>query len=405
MLPQLLSSRRDVTSGDLIFRLDAAARERAATGAHVINGTVGALLDDDGRLVVLNTVMDLWRKLTPTEIAPYAPIVGDPAYLLAFVQRFWPSLSGFGVAAASPGGSGALALTLRNLLEPGQTLVTAEPYWSPYATLAAEAGMGLVTVPFPGAGEALDIGAWEQTLRDVLDEQGRLMLWLNEPCNNPTGRSLSHDDRRTMLAMLRDISSQGPVTLILDLAYFDYPRDPADTEQAMADYAEFGAEGSVLLGASVSLSKSFTIYGARAGALVFPWCDDAALQKALAGSCRGMWSNCARAPMSVFKRLAADPAAKAELATEHAYWRGVLSNRARALDTALRAEGLPGAVWDGGFFVMLSGEPDPFQVSDRLQTHDVFVVPTEHGLRTGICGLKTTDAPRFAAAYKAALMG
>jgi aspartate/tyrosine/aromatic aminotransferase len=247
------------------------------------------------------------------------------------------------------------------------------------------------------------VGAWEAKARDLLEEQGRLLVWLNDPCHNPTGRSLSRDDRRTLLSVLRDIASQGPVTLLLDFAYLDYARNPDDVREALDDYAEFGAEQSVLVCASLSLSKAFTLYGSRAGALVFPWSGDAALKGALVSSCRGTWSNCARAPMSVLLRMTKSEAAQAALAAEHAHWRGVLTERVAALDAALKAEGLPGAPWDGGFFVTLPAPPDPFAVCEALQAADVFVVPMPEGLRVGVCGMKVADTVRFAKAYAASI--
>ncbi len=77
------------------------------------------------------------------------------------------------------------------------------------------------------------------------------------------------------------------------------------------------------------------------------------------------------------------------------------AERAAALDAALRAEGLAGCAYDGGFFVTLDGGADPFATCERLQQHDVFVVPMPEGLRVGICAMKASDAPRFAAAYRA----
>ena len=403
MRTQLLDSRQGFAGDDLIFTLNAAAQQRAATGAAVINATVGALLDDDGKLVVLDSVMALWRELTPFEIAPYAPIAGDPAFLLALTQRHWPSLTSPGVAVATPGGSGALALSLRNFVERGQAILTAAPYWGPYATIAAEASVRLETAPYPAPGEALDIGEWEAKARDLLENQGRLLVWLNDPCHNPTGRSFSRDDRRTLLSVLRDIASQGPVTLLLDFAYLDYSRNPDDVREALDDYASFGAEQGVLVCASLSLSKAFTLYGSRAGALVFPWSNDAALKGALVSSCRGTWSNCARAPMSVLLRMTRSETAQQALAAEHAHWRGVLTERVAALDAALKAEGLSGAAWDGGFFVMLPAPPDPFAVCEKLQAANVFVVPMAEGLRVGVCGMKAADAERFSKAYAASI--
>lgn len=399
----LLPTRRDFAGDDLIFTLNGRAQKRAAEGAAVINATIGALYDDAGKLVVLDTVMAQWKQLASAEVAPYAPIGGDPTYLLNLVQRHWPTLTSIGVGVATPGGSGALALTLKNLLDRGNTVLTAAPYWGPYSTLAAEVGMPLHTVPYPDVTTGIDIGMWEAACRDTLDAQGRLVLWLNDPCHNPTGRSFSRADRLALLEMLRDVSSQGPVSLILDLAYLDYARDPQQVRDALDDYAAFGAEGNVLVGACLSLSKAYTLYGARAGALVFPWTTDAALHGALITSCRGTWSNCARAPMSVLNRISTDSALQAALETEHAAWRTLLARRATALDAALKAEGLPGCAYDGGFFVTLDGGADPFATCERMQTHHVFVIPLPEGLRVGICAMRESDVGKFAAAYKASL--
>ncbi len=399
---QLVPSRRGFDGADIIFTMNAAAQQRAAAGVSVINATVGALLDDDGKLVVLDSVMAHYRALAPMEIAPYAPIAGDPAYILALTQRHWPEVASYGMGVATPGGTGALALSLRNLLEPGQRLLTAAPYWGPYATLAIENRVIMDTAPYPAAGASLDIAAWRAKGEEVLRAQGRLLLWLNDPCHNPTGRSLSTTDRRALLQLLRELSSLGPVTLLLDFAYLDYARDRSSVRAALDDYRAFGAEGRVLVGASLSLSKAFTLYGARAGALVFPWSTDPALFAALSTSCRGTYSNCARAPMSVMKRLAADAEGQAALLGEHSRWSAVLIERADALDAALRAEGLAGAPWDGGFFITLE-MPTPMAVCERLMEAGVFTVPIPEGLRVGVCGLRVSDAPRFAAAVRAAL--
>lgn len=404
MLEQLVPSRRDFDGTDVIFQMHGAALKRAAAGFPVINATIGALMDDSGKIVIHEAVMEQYQLLTPEEVAPYAPIAGDPAYLLALTQRHWPALPSYGVGVATPGGSGALALSLKNLLEPGQRLLTVAPFWGPYATLALENKVILDTVPYPAAGAPLDIGAWRAKCEEILREQGRLLLWLNDPCHNPTGRSLSASDRRAVLAMLNEVASLGAVTLLLDLAYLDYARDPASVREAMDDYQACGETGTILVAASLSLSKSFTLYGARAGALVFPWSTDIALQSALAISCRGTYSNCARAPMSVVLRMTRDQNGEAKLASEHAKWRGVLTERANALDAALRAEGEPGATWYGGFFVTLDVN-DGFAVAERLKALDVFVVPMKSGLRVGICAMRASDVPRFAAAYRQALKG
>lgn len=402
MIKQLIPERQHFDGLDPIFTLNAAAQARAASGESVINATVGALLDDNGRLVVLKTVMEQYALLNPMEIAPYAPIAGDPAYLKAMVQRQWPGLDSYGVGVATPGGTGALAVSIRNVLERGDTLLTVSPYWGPYNTLAAENGVLIDSVKYPEAHGRIDSKAWRAKFEDVLQKQGRLLFWLNDPCHNPTGRSLSPESRRELIAILREVSALGAVTLLLDLAYLEYTRDPAHVREALDDYAAMGAEGDVLVGAALSLSKAYTIYGARAGALVFPWTRDAALQAALATSCRGFFSNCARAPMSVLLRMTRDEAAGQRLADEHTHWSTVLAERADAVYVALASEGVATSRWLGGFFITIA-TPDAAAVCNRLQEHGVFVVPMPEGLRVGICGLKTQDAPRFAAAVRQCL--
>jgi aspartate/tyrosine/aromatic aminotransferase len=395
MTDQLIPTRRAFPADDPIFALNAEAQARKAAGESVLNATVGALLDDSGQLVVLESVMDLWRDLTALEVAPYAPIAGDPAFLKILVRRHWPTLDTAGAACATPGGSGALALSLRNFLERGQAVLTTAPFWGPYTTLATENGMRVTTAPWPEAGQPLDAQAWEAALRGLMKAQGRVLLWLNDPCHNPTGRSLSAADRAALSDLLRAASSLGPVTLLLDFAYLDYTREPETVAAALKDYAALGAEGRVLVGASLSLSKSLTLYGARCGALAFPWCAVPALQAALTQSCRGTWSNCAKAPQALLLRLAKDGKAQARLAAEHRHWSDMLAARASALDAALVAEGMEPVHWTGGFFVCIP-TASPEAVCLRMKAEGVFTVPLPEGLRVGLCGMRAAEAPRFA---------
>jgi len=402
MLEHLIPSRRNISGEEPIFALNAEAQRRRATGEEVINATLGVLHDDLGQLVVHESVMELWRELSPPEIAPYAPLAGDPAFLKAMVQHHWPKLESPGAACATPGGSGALALSVRNFLEPGMAVLAGAPYWGPYDLLTGENGARVATAPFKVAGHPLDLEIWARNAKALMGRQGRLLVWLNDPCQNPTGLSLSREDRQGLLAILADQADRGPVILVLDSAYVDYTRDPGHVREALDQYAEFAEAGKVLVGSALSISKSLTLYGARGGALAFPWCQDPSLTTALAIGCRGLWSASARAPQSLVVRLARDGKRQEKLNAEHRHWSQILESRAVALDSALRGEGLSGAPWHGGFFVTLRMEA-PAAVADRLKSSGVFVVPVGEGIRVGICGLRAAEAPRFAAALKNAL--
>jgi aspartate/tyrosine/aromatic aminotransferase len=337
-------------------------------------------------------------------VAPYAPIAGDPAFLTALVQRYWPNLHSYGTGCATPGGTGALALSIQSLLEPGQALLTQAPHWGPYDTIASENSASIVTLAIPEPGHTLDEAVWRAAAEVVMNRQHRLLVWFNDPCHNPTGRSTSPKGRALFFQILRDMAAKGPVTLLLDLAYLDYTLDPAGVREALDDYARFAEEGVVLVGAALSLSKAFTLYGARAGALVFPWTRDPALQASLAMACRGQFSNAPKAPQSLLVRLSRDGKAQARLNAEHRHWSDILESRAQALNEALRTRHHGGVAWQGGFFITLMVE-DPAGVAARLRDLGVYVVPIKEGLRVGLCGLRAEDANRFGQAFHEALAG
>ena len=243
MLAHLIPSRRGLSSDDPIFALHGEAEARKAAGDSVVDATVGALLDDSGQLVVLESVMDLWRELTALEVAPYAPITGRSGLPAGPGAAELAGPVGRGCRLRHPGGSGALAVSLRTFLEPGQALLTAAPFWGPYGTFASEAGMRVATAPWPEAGRPLDLAAWRREAEALLAAQGRLLVWLNDPCHNPTGRSLTAADRAGLAALLVELADRGPVTLLLDFAYLDYTREPGEVAAALADYAALGAAG------------------------------------------------------------------------------------------------------------------------------------------------------------------
>ena len=66
---------------DTIFAWWARYQEAIASGADAVNGTIGALLEDDGTLAINSVVDEAVRNAPPVEIAAYAPLKGLPAFL------------------------------------------------------------------------------------------------------------------------------------------------------------------------------------------------------------------------------------------------------------------------------------------------------------------------------------
>jgi hypothetical protein len=138
----LIPAAMNRPGNDPIFALNAEAQRRAAAGEPVINATLGALMNDDGTLAVLPSVVEALARVPARKAAAYAPIAGEQGFLRAVIQDVFADrvLAEQTVAAATPGGTGALYEAITNFLEPGQALLTTDYYWGPYHTLATQAG-------------------------------------------------------------------------------------------------------------------------------------------------------------------------------------------------------------------------------------------------------------------------
>ena len=389
-MSHLITSRRGRPGNDPIFALSKAASDRKAAGADVINGTLGVLMDDDGKLVMLESVTRALRDAKPEELSAYAPIAGAPAFLEAVksdVTAGAPDLRARAVAVATTGGTGALRHAVMTLVDEGQAFLTSSFYWSPYATIASEHGRKVETFSMFDANGGFDASALDRALGDLVARQGRAMVLLNDPCHNPTGYSMSDEDWRAVSAVIGKHAAAAPVSLVLDIAYAAFVEGSlARPIAALAQIAQH-----VLVGFAWSASKSFLAYGQRVGALVLipPRAEDMAdLDASLTFSCRGTWSNCNHAGMAAISRLMTDPAQKSAVDGERRGASGLLGARVSAWNEAARPLGLRYPRYEGGFFVTVESS-DPKGHAAALREREAFVVPLATSLRVALCSVST----------------
>jgi aromatic-amino-acid transaminase len=391
---QLIPARQGRSGQDLIFALNAEASGRARKGEAIVNATLGALMNDDGTLAVLPTVTRTLAQVPPAEWAAYAPITGAPGFLDAVVDDTFstaPGLARSATGAATPGGTGALGLALSNYLEPGQALLTSSLYWGPYLTLCEEHERRLDTFRMFDERGRLDLAALEAGLEAHLASQGRALLFLNDPCHNPTGYSLLPEEWAALAALLGRHAGR-PVTLLVDMAYWLYgSASPRAFLSALEPLV-----GQVGLLFAWSASKSYTHYGLRVGALLAcPGAEDrAATEAALSFSCRGSWSNCNRGGMWAVTRLLRDAALTAQVDLERAALQALLRSRVEAFNEQARGRGLRYPRYEGGFFVTVF-HPEAEAQAAVMRERGVYVVPQKGGLRVALCSVAVRDVPRL----------
>ena len=270
---------------DTIFSWWAKFQEAKSAGLTAVNGTIGALLEDNGELAINRAVDSAIRNAPEQEIAAYAPLAGLPAFLdlsksLAFgdARDELENLGFHFASTASPGGSGALYLSANNFLDNGQSVLLRDRHWGPYKGFLQNNSLNYETWPLlpPNGNESHPFFAraeFESKLAELCGRQNKVMVWLNDPAHNPTGLSMSPEGRSACLESFVDSALSNPDvghTLLIDSAYSLY----ADETHAWGDTILESLENglmwpeNLLFCVAISLSKSHTIYGLRTGALV-----------------------------------------------------------------------------------------------------------------------------------------
>ncbi len=392
----VIPSHQGRPSDDPIFALNKEATARKARGEVVVNGTVGALLHDDGALAILPTAARAVHEVPAAEWAPYAPIAGSADFLAAVIGDIFkdePEMRACAVAAATPGGSGALRHAIANYLEPGQSLLTTSYFWGPYQTLCDESERKVSTFSMFAADGSIDIGALDRALGAQIAEQKRVLLFLNDPCHNPTGYSMRPDEWRAVVERLIARSSEAPITLLVDMAYFAYnANDPRAFLKELRPLL-----GKVGLLFAWSASKTYTHYGLRVGAIVAcvpDAAERATTEAALSYSCRGTWSNCSRGGMRAITRLLTDPALAAACDRERDELKALLGARVAAFNELAPRRSLRYPRYEGGFFVTVFAD-DAHERAQRMKEKGVFVVPQKGALRVALCSVAAKDVERL----------
>jgi aromatic-amino-acid transaminase len=392
----LVPARQTRPDKDVIFALNAEATRRKQAGESVVNATIGSLMNDDGSLSILSTVTKVLKEVPAQQWAAYAPIGGTPAFLQAVIDDTFstqPQLKASATAVATPGGTGALRHALQNYLQSGQAILTPNFFWGPYATLAEDHERKVDTFRMFTEAGTLDAAALDQKLGEHLSTQGRALIFLNDPCNNPTGYSMTRGEWKQVVDVLLKHADK-PVTLLVDMAYWLYAGE-GDPRGFLQELLPLVGKTGLLF--AWSGSKSYTHYGLRVGALIACVPDEKernATQAALAFSCRGTWSNCVHGGMTAVTKLLTDPTLKAACDAEREVFKKLLQDRVTAFNQVAQPKGLKYPRYEGGFFVTVF-HPEAEAQAKKMQEKGVYVVPQKGALRVALCSASAADVPRL----------
>lgn len=391
---------RTITGEDKIFGINKLAQEmiQKVGKEKVINATIGTLLDDDGNLVVLSSVVDVLKQLSPNDFAEYAPIAGIPAYLDAVKKAVFmdhePSC--YMEAVATPGGTGAIHNAIQNYTQRGDIVLTSDWHWGPYNTITQELERKLNIYSLFNEEGGYNIDALKEKLEQILALQDRVLIILNTPSHNPTGYSLTSEDWDRLLNVLKHFTADPSkkIVLLVDIAYLDFA---GDAKEARVFFPKLeNLPDNLLPLIAFSMSKSYTMYGMRCGALLClspnkAIADEFKLVNSFSN--RGTWSNGTRSAMVVLSRIFSDPMLLEKVVKERETALSVLLTRGKIFTEAIEKAGLTMCPYHCGFFAIVLCD-DPEAVASEAMKEGVFAVPMGKGLRVSIASLSEENCRR-----------
>lgn len=372
----------------------------------VINATIGTLMDDDGKLIVLSSVDKVFKSLAPDDYAAYAPIRGLEGFREAAKKAALGSYQpkGFVEAAATPGGTGSLRNTVSIYSQLGDKILTTDWHWGPYKTIATEIGRDVATFELFNADRKFNIDSFKGVTSDLLANQDSLVIILNTPAHNPTGYSLTDEDWDNVVAALTEEAAMGkPIILLVDAAYIDFAGDEEEYRSFLPKLETMPE--NVLPIIAYSMSKTYTLYGARCGAMVC-LAKTQVIAEEFKQICefasRGTWSNGTRFAQTILTKIYADEELLAKVSEERAYYRNMLLARGHGFEEEAAKVGLEIVPFDAGFFVSIPCD-NPDAVCAKLEKEGVFLIPMGKGIRVSVASISEAACRKLPAMIKAAM--
>jgi len=227
---------------------------------------VGIYYDETGRIPLLASVAEVEKRLAAEGRARgYLPIDGLAAYIKATQGLLFgadsPLLAQGRVATAqSIGGSGALRVGAELLAKtlPHKTLAISRPSWENHRALFSAAGFAIEEYTyFDPVSHGVDFAAMKADLAKL--QPGTVVL-LHACCHNPTGADLTHAQWRE----IAELVIERQLFPFIDLAYQGFDQGLDADATAVRVLLETGVTAFMVAN---SYSKSFSLYGERAGAL------------------------------------------------------------------------------------------------------------------------------------------
>lgn len=367
---------------DTVFAVLAKANQDLSSDK--VNATIGSLCDEDGKLVAYKTFFDIYNNLDNRIKAKYAEsFSGNKAFNEAVIKHVLENKVKLPISAvATSGGSGAVTITIKDILKPGQTLLIPNIGWGSYKLMAAEYGLKVLEY------DIYNLDDLALKAQSLAQSQDRILMIINAPSHNPCGVSYTVKEWQKLVSELNKI--EVPTVLLNDIAYIDYCYDLKHSRDYLEAFNDINDNLCIVI--AFSLSKTMTSYGLRCGATIIINKDakqNQLVRQTFEKSCRAIWSNINNAAMVAFSTVYNECYDK--FLDEKADYINLLKERADLFIKEADEVGLEYYPYTEGFFITIKALERKEELHAALIANHIYTVQVNQGLRIAICSVPKHD--------------
>lgn len=386
------------------FQISSEAKAAKKLDPSIIDGTLGTFYYEDGSFSTHEIVKKVFKTLKDDEVYLYSTSDGGKDFHEAAVNHLFKHVRKdiekemFIRCIPTPGGTGALVSGCYNCLDPGETLLIPSPCWGPYIGIATHRGINVDSY-FLFDGDKFNMKGFIEKANQIIAKQGKLVFFLNDPCNNPTGYSMTPEELEELIQYLN--STKVPCVMVYDCAYMDMAVDGMHSTREKLKLFTKCAE-NVLVSVALSFSKTYFIYGQRLGAQVILGKDERNvidLFNAANFTARNTWSNCNKGMVSLVCKVDKNPELVNELNKELQVVVDLLNKRSSLFLKEANEIGLKTYPYQSGFFITIPCNNEN-EVIEELKKRKIYLLPTAKSVRLAICSMPVKDIEGLAKKIK-----
>ena len=377
---------------DTVFKIASLAKKakQELGNEKVIDATLGSLYDEDNNLVTLNSFFKTYRELNNTDYAKYSgTFSGNLDYKIA-IKNYVIGNSFHNLKeriVATPGGTGAISITISNMLSSNETIIVPNIGWTSYNIMAKENNLNIDYYQMFDDNNNFNLLDLKNKITDSLNKQNKALVIINSPLHNPTGYSLSINEWKELVRFINEDCNNKEVILLNDIAYIDYSFNLNNVKDYFNELDKLN--NNALLVICYSCSKTFTIYGMRLGAAIILHKDENILDSianAYDKSCRTYWSNSNNGAMSAISNVLNNN--YDSFIKEKELYINLLEERANIILKEAKENELPIYPYKEGFFITIKIDNSIKDIyHQELIKENIFTVQVNEGIRIAICSL------------------